>query len=486
MTTSVAQNLHLILPETFLAFAAMGLALFAAFSKPAENGADMRGVGIAAASLLFALLLHMFLPAGDATAFSGMIAMDRAGYYMKALVLGASAVACALAAGYYRRFPESYAPEFACLLLLAAIGMSVMAMARHFLALYVSLELQSLALYVLAALHRRDALSSEAGMKYFVLGALSSCLLLFGVSLVYGATGSLYYAEIAAADSSGASVSGLFGVGILTAMTALLFKVSAAPFHSWTPDVYQGAPKPAAAFFATAAKAAAAAALLNFCVHVLYHYDGAWRQALLFVALASTFVGAFAGIAQSDLRRLAAFSSVGHMGYALLGFVPGNAEGTEAVMVYIAVYVTLAAGFFACLMLLHGSGRGSDSTDMLKGLAKRRPRTALALAVVALSMAGVPPFAGFFAKLLVFKALVAAGYVVPAVLGISASVIACFYYLRLVKCMYFDEAEEDKRERATCYASASVLAGAAAINLFFVFGMDFVMIAVHEAAIALF
>lgn len=477
----ISLQLYLILPEILLACAGMGMAIYAAFYKQPKEGACTRGIWFAAAVPVLALALQFALPNENVTIFSGMMALDGAASFLNVTILIATFAALVLAASYYKRYPANYSPEFAALVLLAAAGMCFMVMARHFLSLYVALELQSLALYVLATLHRKDNLSTEAGVKYFVLGSLSSCMFLFGVSLVYASTGSLLYSGVAAAEDNA-----LLSVGLIMAMAAFFFKISAAPFHMWTPDVYQGAPKTSLTFFAGAGKAASFGALAILASSVLYGFSqGPWREALIFVALASAFVGALGGIMQKDLRRLLAFSSVGHMGYAIFGLASGTPDGIQAALVYIAVYVAMTLGFLACLIIQQRKGADGDLLDGLKGLAHNRPGLALAISVLAFSMAGIPPFAGFFAKLLVFKSLISAQYYMTAAFGIACSVIASFYYLRLVKCMYFDEGEKDKRPSALCKTAVSVLAVSAAFNIFFVLSMDGFMSFARQAAFAL-
>ncbi|MET0154603.1 MAG: NADH-quinone oxidoreductase subunit N [Rickettsiales bacterium] len=474
-------QLYLILPEILLALSGMGMALHSAFHKAPEGVANVRGVWMASLFPVLALLLHVVLPSEDVVIFSGMLSLDRAAFFMKAVILTSAFFALLLAGAYYKRNPSEYSPEFSSLVLLATAGMTTMVMARHFLSLYVALELQSLALYVLAAIHRKDGLSSEAGMKYFALGSLSSCIFLFGASLIYGATGSLYYDKIAQAHATP-----MLAAGVVMALVAFFFKISAAPFHMWTPDVYQGAPKTSLAFFAGAGKAASLGALINIAAVILYRFDGAhWREVFIFVSLASALIGALGGIAQKDLRRLVAFSSVGHMGYALFALIPGTQEGLQSAFSYIAVYAAMTVGFVACLIAQTKKGALGDTLDGLKGMAKERPGLALATATLAFSMAGVPPFAGFFAKLLVFKSLVASGYYVTAGLGIACSVIASFYYLRIVKFIYFDEAEAERPYARSCVMATSVLTLSALFNVFFVFGMDVVMAYAKRAAFSL-
>jgi len=309
------------------------------------------------------------------------------------------------------------------------------------ISLYIGVELHSLALYVLAAMHREDAKASEAGLKYFVLGALSSGLLLYGSSLIYGFAGSTRFDDIAVAVQAGAGTGVLFGLVFL--ICGLAFKVSAAPFHMWTPDVYEGAPTPVVAFFAGAPKLAAMVLLARVLSEGFAGAADQWRQVLVLIALLSIFVGAFVGLAQTNLKRLWAYSSIANIGYAVLGLAAGNAEGMQAMLVFMVLYMVDVTGFFACLTALSRDGRPMETIDDMAGLFKERPAIALAMSVFSLSALGLPPFSGFWAKFYVFKAAINVGdpmIQVAAVLGLVGSVVAAFYYLRLIKVMWFDTA----------------------------------------------
>jgi len=301
----------------------------------------------------------------------------------------------------------------------------------------VGVELHSLALYVLAAFHRDNARASEAGLKYFVLGALSSGLLLYGASLIYGFAGSTVFSDIAVAVREGAGTGVLFGLVFL--MCGLAFKVSAAPFHMWTPDVYEGAPTPVVAFFASAPKLAA---MVLFARALAEGFPGAidqWRQVLVALALISVAVGAFAGLVQSNLKRLWAYSSIANVGYAILGLAAGTGEGVQAMLMFMVLYMVDVTGFFACLAALRRDGRDMETISDMAGLFRERPGLALAMSAFSLSALGLPPFSGFWAKYYVFKAAINSGLGVAAVIGLVGSVVAAFYYLRLLKVMWFDD-----------------------------------------------
>ena len=328
--------------------------------------------------------------------------------------------------------------EYPILIILAALGMGMMASSGDLISLYVGVELHSLALYVMAAMHRDNAKASEAGLKYFVLGALSSGLLLYGASLIYGFAGSTRFADIAIAVQASAGVGVLFGLVFL--ICGLAFKVSAAPFHMWTPDVYEGAPTPVVAFFAAAPKLAA---MVLFARVLGDGFAGAahqWSQILVIIAIASIAVGAFAGLRQQNLKRLWAYSSIANIGYAVLGLASGTAEGVQSMLVFMVLYMVDVTGFFACLSALSRSGKPMETIEDMAGLMKERPGIALAMTAFSLSALGLPPFSGFWAKYYVFKAALGAGLGAAAVIGLVLSVVAAFYYLRLIKAMWFDKA----------------------------------------------
>jgi NADH-quinone oxidoreductase subunit N len=424
-------NLGLAMPELILAGSAMVLLVWGAFQP--KTGMVFTLASIAA--LAAAAIAAATGPLGRG--FSGGLVADEASTFAKVAIYVASAVCIPLGQRWFeRRKVVNF--ELPVLMILAALGMGMMASADDLISLYVGVELQSLALYVLAAMRRDDARASEAGLKYFVLGALSSGLLLYGASLVYGFAGSTLFLDIAKSVTSGAGTGVLFGLVFL--ICGLAFKVSAAPFHMWTPDVYEGAPTPVVAFFAAAPKLAA---MVLFARVLTEGFPGAtaqWSQVLVLIALASVAVGAFAGLAQRNLKRLWAYSSIANVGYAILGLASGDAAGVQAMLVFMVLYMVDVTGFFACLAALSRDGRDMETMDDMAGLFKERPGIALAMTAFALSALGLPPFSGFWAKFYVFKAALGAGLVIPAVLGLVGSVVAAYYYLRLIKVMWFDTA----------------------------------------------
>jgi NADH-quinone oxidoreductase subunit N len=423
-----------VAPELLLAGGAMLLLMLGAFrGERVAAAADT----IAIAFLVVAGVIVARLPNGKPAGLGGSFVVDDFGRFLKILALAGAAVTILMSFDYAKRqMKPTY--EYPVLILLSVTGMLMLISAADLIALYLGLELMSLSLYVLAAFDRDRVRASEAGLKYFVLGALSSGMLLYGASLIYGFTGTVSFAGIAAAAGAG-GLGLVFGLVFLFA--GLCFKVSAVPFHMWTPDVYEGAPTPVTAFFAAAPKVAAIAVFVRAAIVAFPTIAVQWQQIVVFVAIASMVLGAFAAIGQRNIKRLMAYSSIGHMGYALVGLAAGTPEGVQGVVVYMAIYVAMTLGTFACILAMR---RGNDMVEEiadLKGLARTNPAMAFFLAMLLFSMAGVPPLAGFFAKFYVFLAAIKAGLYALAVIGVLASVVGAYYYLMIVKVMYFDEPE---------------------------------------------
>ena len=424
-----------VLPEIVLGLGAMALLMLGVF----RAGANVRIVDFAAIALLvIAGAILLALPGGRLVSFGGSFVVDDFARFLKILALLGSAAAIAMSLDYAMR-ERQVRFEYSVLIVLSTLGMLMLISAADLIALYLGLELMSLPLYVVAASHRDSLRSTEAGLKYFVLGALSSGMLLYGASLVYGFTGTVSFPAIAQAAGHG-GVGLIFGLVFLFA--GFCFKVSAVPFHMWTPDVYEGAPTPVTAFFAAAPKVAGIAMFVRTAVVAFPGITNQWQQILVFVAIASMALGAFAAIGQRNFKRLMAYSSIGHMGYALLGLAAGTPEGVQGVLLYIAIYITMTLGVFAVILAMRRSTGMVESIDQLAGLARTHPTMAFLLAMLLFSMAGVPPLAGFFAKFYVFLAAIKAGLYVLAVLGVLASVVGAYYYLAIIKIMYFDEAVE--------------------------------------------
>jgi NADH-quinone oxidoreductase subunit N len=424
-------DLSLAVPEMILAGSALVLLLWGAFAGRASPLFTIAGTGV----LVAAAVAAAFSPYGSA--FSGGLLSDPLSAFAKVAIYLASAIAVPLGERWFARRGESRF-EYTVLVVLAALGMGMMASAGDLISLYVGVELHSLALYVLAAFRRDDAKSSEAGLKYFVLGALSSGLLLYGASLIYGFVGSTRFTDIAAVVQDEASTGALFGLVFL--MCGLAFKVSAAPFHMWTPDVYEGAPTPVVGFFAGAPKLAAMVLLARVLMEGFGDAVAQWQQVLVITGLLSVFVGAFAGLVQKNLKRLWAYSSIANVGYALIGLAAGTPEGLQSMLLFMILYMVDVTGFFACLAALSRDGKPMETMDDMAGLVREKPALGLAMSVFALSALGLPPLSGFWAKFYVFKAAIDAGLGWVAVLGLVGSVVAAFYYLRLVKLIWFDPA----------------------------------------------
>ena len=424
-----------LLPEILLGLGAMALLMLGAF----RGNLAAEVVDFAAIVLLMVVgVVLLLLPAGKLVTFGSSFVVDDFARFLKILALIGSAAAIVMSLDYVQRERQQRF-EYSVLILLSTLGMMMLISAADLIALYLGLELMSLPLYVVAASHRDQLRSTEAGLKYFVLGALSSGMLLYGASLIYGFTGTVSFAGIAQVASHG-GVGLIFGIVFLFA--GFCFKVSAVPFHMWTPDVYEGAPTPVTAFFAAAPKVAGMAMFVRAAVVAFPGITSEWHQIVVFVSIASMLLGSFAAIGQRNLKRLMAYSSIGHMGYALIGLAAGTSEGVQGVLLYMAIYITMTLGVFAVALSMRRSTGMVESIDQLSGLARTHPTTAFIMAMLLFSMAGLPPLAGFFAKFYVFLAAIKAGLYVLAVIGVLASVVGAYYYLAIIKTMYFDDAVE--------------------------------------------
>ncbi len=458
MNAAQLPNLLPLLPELVLGVGAMAL-LLVGVSRRADTGHFVDAAAIvllAVAGVIIALL-----PAGRLITFGGSFIVDDFARFLKILALLGSAAAIAMSLDYAKHEGEQRF-EYSVLILLSTLGMLMLISAADLIALYLGLELMSLPLYVVAASHRNSLRSTEAGLKYFVLGALSSGMLLYGASLIYGFTGTVNFAGIAHAAGQG-GVGLIFGIVFLFA--GFCFKVSAVPFHMWTPDVYEGAPTPITAFFAAAPKVAGIAMFVRTAVMAFPGVTSQWQQIVVFVSIASMALGSFAAIGQRNFKRLMAYSSIGHMGFALVGLAAGTSEGVQGVLVYVAIYITMTLGVFAVILSMRRRSGMVESIDQLAGLSRTHPTMAFFLAMLLFSMAGIPPLAGFFAKFYVFLAAIKAGLYALAVLGVVTSVVGAYYYLYIVKLMYFDE-PAGKFEQMP-YELRVVLAICGLFNIFF-------------------
>jgi NADH-quinone oxidoreductase subunit N len=428
-------SLQFAMPEIILAVGALALLMIGVFSGD-RSAPTVTGLAVA---LIIASGLWLVLVPGDGEAFGGAFILDPFARFMKVLALIGSVTAMVMTVGHARseqldRF------EFPVLLVLSTLGMMLLISANDLLALYLGLEMMSLALYVVAAINRDSLRSTESGLKYFVLGSLSSGMLLYGMSLVYGFTGNTGFDEIAAVLNAETRSLGLV-FGLVFVLAGVCFKISAVPFHMWTPDVYEGAPTPVTAFFAAGPKVAAMAILVRVVSEAFMPVFADWQQVLVFVAIASMILGSFAAIGQRNIKRLMAYSSIGHMGFALVGLASGTETGVSGVILYMLIYMVMTLGTFACIMAMRRKdGDNVENVDDLAGLASTKPFMAIVLTALMFSMAGIPPLAGFFAKYFVFVAAIEAKLYALAIIGVLSSVVGAYYYLRIVKLMWFDEA----------------------------------------------
>ena len=431
-------NLVLLLPEILIALLAMGLLLMTAWTGKEDRA--LVGTLAIAGTVLVAIMLAGLTSGGSTNTFGGHFVDDSLARFMKALLFVATVLPLLMARDYLTRHGLD-SGEYFVLSLFALLGGMTMVSAGNFMVLYLGLELMSLSIYVLAAYHRDRITSNEAGLKYFVLGSLASGILLYGISLVYGATGTVQIQGVAEfLNAPGSHISPIMVLGSILVVIGLSFKIAAVPFHMWAPDVYEGAPTPVTAFIAIMPKIAAFAAMYRILLEGFAALQGHWGPLLQFLAVGSLAVGALGAIAQTNIKRMLAYSSIGHVGFLLLGFVSGTALGHQSVLLYLSIYVFMSLGAFCLVLVLNRGGIG-DEIQEYGGLAKKRPLLAFLMAMFMFSMAGIPPLAGFIAKLYVLMALVETGMIGLAVVSVLFSAIGAFYYLRLVKIIYFDQSD---------------------------------------------
>ncbi|WP_208347255.1 NADH-quinone oxidoreductase subunit NuoN [Pseudaestuariivita rosea] len=474
----IAQDLTIVLPEIILAVYAMLALLGAVYTL--KDGAASLVLWITSAMLVIMAAWIGLSGQGTQIAFNGMFIDDGFSRFAKVVILLSSAAILLMGHEYMAKH-DLLRFEYPILVVFAAIGMMVMVSAGDLIALYMGLELQSLSLYVVAALRRDSAKSTEAGLKYFVLGALSSGLLLYGASLTYGYAGTTLFSGIIETATAGEMSLGLI-FGLVFLMAGLAFKVSAAPFHMWTPDVYEGSPTPVTAFFATAPKVAAMALFARVVHDAFGGAVGDWQQIIAFLSVLSMFLGAIAAIGQSNIKRLMAYSSIAHMGFALMGLAAGTAFGVQAMLIYMSIYVAMNIGTFAFILSMEKDGQPVSDIASLQMYSRREPAKALAMLVLMFSLAGVPPLVGFFGKLYVLRAAYEAGLGWLAVAGVIASVIGAFYYLRIVYYMYFGE-ETEELDKGTSPVLWGFLMASAAVMVFGVINL-FGIESVAQAAAA--
>jgi NADH-quinone oxidoreductase subunit N len=458
----IADNWLAALPEIVLAVSGLAILVFGVLQK--KDCTTLCTMLVLAAFAVTALLV---VGGARGTAYNGLFVADAFSGFAQLLILAGGAVSAVLALDYnHRQGIQRF--EFPVLMLFSTVGMMLMASASNMMTLYMGLELQSLAIYVLAAFARDELRSAEAGLKYFVLSALASGLLLYGISLAYGFTGTMDFTKLSLAITDPDSVSTGLMVGLAFIIAGLAFKLSAVPFHMWTPDVYQGAPTPVTAFLSTAPKVAPFVVLLRLMVGPFGHVSVQWQPIIVVVSIASMVLGSFAAIGQTNIKRLMAYSSIGHMGYALIGLAAGTEAGVRGVLIYLITYVAMSVGAFACILSMRRQGRAVELISDLGGLAKTDITLATLLAIFMFSMAGIPPLAGFFGKLYIFLAAVNASMWFLAVVGVLTSVVGCFYYLRVIKVMFFDNTEPAFDPRPASVSFVAVAAGAFTLLFFLV------------------
>ncbi|MES2983672.1 MAG: NADH-quinone oxidoreductase subunit NuoN [Pseudomonadota bacterium] len=462
-------ELALIAPELTVIGGALLLLVFGAFRGARATG----GITLLAMGVMLAAAWQVW-PSGqlDQAIFNDLIAVDTFTQFVKFMVLIASTLVLGmsfdwLAIGPHKKF------EYPILVLLSSAGLMVLVSANDLLTLYLGLELSSLALYVLATYDRENAVSSEAGVKYFVLGALSSGILLFGASLVYGYTGTTNFSAMVELFSSAddAQLPVAYGaiVGMVMLVVALSFKISAVPFHMWTPDVYQGAPTPVTMLFATAPKIAAMAIFIRLLMDPFANLLPDWQNILAIISVASMAIGAFGALTQTNIKRLLAYGSIGHIGYMLVGLAAGTPDGIKGVLVYFALYLFMSVGTFGFVLFMRRAGEQVENISDLAGLSKTSPRGALFMLLMMFSMAGIPPFAGFYGKFFIFFSAIESGLYPLAIIGVLTSVVAAFYYLKIVKVMYFDEPVLGLERHVPLFSQAVLLICALVTALFFLY-----------------
>lgn len=469
------------IPEIILACAAMTYMMIGVFVKE-ENSLSIVYALSLAALILISLILLSF-KGEKITAFNGQFVSDDFTVFMKILILIGSFMTLIMSKSFLKREDISRF-EYPVLILFATLGMMMMISANDLISLYLGLELQSLSLYVLAAFKRDTTRSSEAGLKYFVLGALSSGMLLYGCSLIYGFTGTTSFDVLSNLLTGTETASVGLITGVVFLICGLAFKVSAVPFHMWTPDVYEGAPTPVTAFFAVAPKIAAISLFMRVMIDPFGDLLSEWRQIIVFISVLSMILGSLAAIAQTNIKRLMAYSSIGHMGYALIGLASGGTNGVQAIILYMTIYLAMTLGTFGCILCMSRKDEMVEQISDLSGLGKSNPLLAAALLVFMFSMAGIPPLAGFFGKLYIFLAAVEAQLYALAIIGVITSVIGAFYYLRIVKIMYFDELEEPL-DRPIAKGLRGVITITGIITLLFIFFISPVLEGAATAAAAL-
>ena len=455
-------NIELVTPEIFISLSVMFLLILGVFKKNGSSLVHYLSMG----SLLITGILILNNPLKESTTlFSGSYIVDDLSSFMKILTIFAGILVLLISSKYLKLF-KIFLIEYPILILCSILGMMVMISSNDLMVFYIGLELQSLALYVLATFNRDQLKSSESGLKYFVLSALSSGLLLYGCSLIYGFSGSTNFNIIG--ETLNSNNYGLT-FGIVFILVGLAFKISAVPFHMWAPDVYEGSPTPATLFFAVVPKVAALTVFIRFLYVPFINMIDQWQPIIIFLSIASMILGAIAAIGQNNLKRLVAYSSIGHIGYALAGLAVGSNEGIQSSITYISIYIVMNLGLFSCLFMLKRNNQYFETIEDLSGLSKNHPILSLSLLTILFSLAGIPPLAGFFAKFYIFKAVIEQSMYFLAIVGLLSTVIAAFYYLRIIKVIYFEEENEKYDSDHSIWLKMSLTISTLLILLYFIF-----------------
>ena len=456
-------NLELVLPEIFLSLSVMFLLILGVFKK--KSSKLIHNISILALIITAVITFNETIGISETLLFNRSIIIDYLSSFMKIVTLLAAFLVLTISSNYLRTF-KIFKIEYPILILSSVLGMMIMISSNDLIVFYMGLELQSLALYVLASFNRDQLKSSEAGLKYFVLSALSSGLLLYGCSLIYGFTGSTNFNDIANQLSSNEYA---LTFGIVFILVGLSFKISAVPFHMWAPDVYEGSPTSVTLFFTMVPKIAALTVFIRFLYVPFLNLIDQWQMILIFLSIASMLFGAIAAIGQTNLKRLIAYSSIGHVGYTLAGLATGSNDGIQSSVIYITIYIIMNLGFFSCLLMMKRNNQYYENIEDLSGLSKNHPLLSLSMLIILFSLAGIPPLAGFFAKFYIFKSVLEQSMYFLAIVGLLSTVVAAFYYLRIIKIIYFDKEKEQYDTDHSVWLKLSLTASTVLVLIYFIF-----------------
>ena len=457
------ENLNLVLPEIFISLSIMFLLVLGVFKN--DSSKIIFNISLLVLLIASIITLNETFSIDRVTLFNNSVVIDHMSSLMKIITLIGAFLVLVISSAYLKSF-KIFKIEYPVLILSSVLGMMVMISSNDLMVFYMGLELQSLALYVLATFNRDQLKSSEAGLKYFVLSALSSGLLLYGCSLIYGFSGSTNFNVISSQLNSNEYV---LTFGIVFILVGLAFKISAVPFHMWAPDVYEGSPTSVTLFFTMVPKIAALTVFIRFLYVPFLNLIDQWQMIIIFLSIASMLFGAIAAIGQTNIKRLVAYSSIGHIGYTLAGLATGSNEGIQSSIIYISIYVIMNLALFSCLLMLKRNNQYYEDIDDLSGLSKNHPLLSLSLLVILFSLAGIPPLAGFFAKFYIFKAVIEQSMYFLATVGLLSTVIAAFYYLRIIKIIYFDKEREKYDEDHSLWLKFSLTFSTILILLYFIF-----------------